>query len=115
MPYVTLLEFPGQRGNSKKYLYKGKFFHRDVRPETKIPSYRCADHDKSKCTMKLKGLVDNPLMVEEVPDAHKFLCKPPDHLYAIREDFKAALVAKSKSCAKRLKKIFDDELLLLNR
>lgn len=117
--YVRLLEFPGQRQeDSTKYFYKGRFFHRDTRPTTKTPTYHCADRGKSRCHMVLKGkkpdpsgaIRVDPLLVKEVEDSHSFLCRRPDHLYPMRTLFRAALVRSAKTCARKLKTIFDEEL-----
>lgn len=108
--FIELREFPGQSKGSFKYFYKGRFFHRDRRAQVVVPTYRCADHENSFCTMSLKGDVNRPLLVREVPENHTLLCRAPDELYPQKEDFKKILKRKAGSCSVRLKKLFDDEL-----
>lgn len=103
-----LKKYPGQRKNSWKYYWRGRYFYRDTRKEIVTPRYRCADRDYG-CKMVLLGEKNNPLYVTP-ENNHIDQCTDPDYLIPEKEDFRALVTEIAKNCSKPLKKIFDDEM-----
>lgn len=94
---MEIIEFPGCRNNSLKFLSNGYVYHADQRNY----NLRCSIRGTTKCRGRLE-LDEDGIIVQRVPHNHR-----PDPLIITKEQFLSEIFARCRTTFEGFSSIFD--------